>query len=457
MPVRCLRNFAIPKPVDCLFKAKYSAQRRSYFWDNYPSTPNKCLALELCFIHCKMRILRSVLIVMLALQAAIPSHCAPTCGPGTFRDSSKCTPCSPNTFAAFAFSQHCEPCPPGTSSDQSGAIVCKLDNGPCPNNHFLNNKGRCMTCGIGFRLDMASKTCKACLKNETSLGGAVTTCSKCPSGALFEPQLKDCLCEPGLVPTTDGNCRKCPAGTKRSHLSSGPVCEQCFQGTFSDKKGAAECIECPEDTFQPLPGQTKCLPCPPGSIGRKFGRTFCVSPKTNCPLGQKRVVRPGRPFHCEQKPCPPGTFPGLGGNGEPICDKCFPGEKFDPMNKRCESCGEKEVSEGGVVTKCTMCPNGLFRYRPEGNTCRCVESGYGLRNGRCEKCPKGTVSLYYKLACTKCPKGTFTDGEGSISSCRICPKNTFADEEGSAECKPCPDGTVSYGLGEATCVKVSRN
>lgn len=385
-------------------------------------------------------------------------QCEP-CPPGTFskrRGARSCTLCPPGTFAAFSFSDRCAPCPAGSSSTVAGSRICKINGAPCPSNHFEDNNGVCQTCDRSSRYDVPSKSCKPCPEGTFTTGGIDTTCKSCPSGFEYVPSLQDCLCEPGRFLTPSGTCQLCPMGTRRTSNSEGPLCARCSRGTFSNKLGAVECTPCPEGMFQDEEGQNQCKPCPPGSRPEPLFSRFCVSTRTDCQPGFTRVNRGGSFFRCEQSPCPPGTYFKPDGPNGPECTKCFPGQRFITSSKQCVQCGPQEVSNGGLQTTCTRCPNNFFRYGPEGDNCRCIESGFGLQNGKCEECPAGTFGLYYKSTCTKCPKGTFANGLGTIIQCRTCPKNTFADVEGLVSCKPCPPGTVAYGLGETSCVPVSR-
>lgn len=384
------------------------------------------------------------------------------CPPGSFarkRGAKECTPCAVGKFSPFSFSSNCRRCQAGTSSDTIGARVCKINGAPCPSNHFEDSGGRCMSCDPGFRLDTSTKTCVACAEGAWSRGGIVTSCFTCPAGKTLVERLQDCLCNLGTFEMPDGSCKRCPPGTKRDSLQAGPLCERCFPGSVAPTSGSVDCTVCPLDQFQPKEGQTRCLPCPPGTIQKLFSReSICVSTRTNCPPGFKRIQLAGSFFRCTEEVCPRGTFRQTDSNGERICRGCFPGQRFVPGAReieRCVECGPQEISKGGKQTRCTRCAKGFFRYNPEGNNCRCLESGYGLQGGICKKCPPGTFSVYYKSVCTPCPPGTFAREAGTIIACQRCPKNTFADEEGMAVCKNCAAGSVSYGLREASCVPVT--
>lgn len=381
--------------------------------------------------------------------------CTP-CPEGTFSkggEITKCTPCPPNTWSA-GFTPDCEPCPQGTSTTQEGNVICKIDNFPCPSNYFVDKRGRCKSCRRGFRLNRAYKICVSCPKNEWSRGGAATKCFRCGKGKTLVPHLNDCLCDMGTFPTAGGGCQKCPPGTKRGEAGSSSVCERCYRGSISTKSGSTKCKICPRNQFQPKSGQTKCLRCPKGTIQKPFSfGSVCVSTKTNCPIGFKRRQINQDSFKCDQRPCPPGTFEEEDTGNGLKCSTCFPGQRYDLSTGKCVQCGMREFSSGGLVTSCTLCPNGLYRYNPEGDNCRCFNLGYGLQDGVCKKCPPGFFSVFYTEFCRPCPLGTFAKRSGTYSSCKRCPKGTFADKPGSSVCKRCPPGSTSYGTEEASCVR----
>lgn len=50
-------------------------------------------------------------------------------------------------------------------------------------------------------------------------------------------------------------------------------------------------------------------------------------------------------------------------NNDRECEKCVPGEKYNPRSSRCEPCGNKQVSFGGVSTECTLVQ--MEKFPPE--------------------------------------------------------------------------------------------
>lgn len=334
-------------------------------------------------------------------------------------------------------------------------MICQLDNAPCPANYFANHHGSCVTCGPNQRLSRSTNKCVACEDGMFSRGGVSHVCETCPHGMQYVQRLDNCLCKPGLVPTVAGGCVKCPLGRVRGDLEAGPVCERCYFGSVARNKGMETCSVCPEGMFQPNMGEAKCIKCPEGTVQEtgSFGRR-CVSTRSNCQLGFDRILD-GDLFTCVRRgKCPTGTFERVGNMGKE-CATCPKGMRYVKEEAKCIQCGAREVSYGGVSTKCQECSRGMFRYRPEGDTCRCIEAGYGLYDGTCKKCLPGSFSVYYKQTCTLCPKGTFTSITGTLSACPRCPRNFFTDVEGATHCKPCPKGTVSYGVGESVCVPLA--
>ncbi|KAH3713155.1 hypothetical protein DPMN_072941 [Dreissena polymorpha] len=65
----------------------------------------------------------------------------------------------------------------------------------------------------------------------------------------------------------------------------------------------------------------------------------------------------------------------------------------------------------------------------------------GLRIGTSITCPKGSVRL--EVFCAECPVGTYSDGRTVI----MCPIGQYQDEKGQSECKVCPRGRTTPGIG----------
>ncbi|KAH3787400.1 hypothetical protein DPMN_165524 [Dreissena polymorpha] len=66
-------------------------------------------------------------------------------------------------------------------------------------------------------------------------------------------------------------------------------------------------------------------------------------------------------------------------------------------------------------------------------------SGLGVISSM--NCPKGSVRL--DMVCTQCPVGTYSD-RGVII---LCPEGGYQDETEQTECKKCPPGHTTFGIG----------
>ncbi|XP_052226025.1 sushi, von Willebrand factor type A, EGF and pentraxin domain-containing protein 1-like isoform X2 [Dreissena polymorpha] len=66
-------------------------------------------------------------------------------------------------------------------------------------------------------------------------------------------------------------------------------------------------------------------------------------------------------------------------------------------------------------------------------------SGLGVVSSM--NCPTGSVRL--DMFCAQCPVGTYSDGGAII----LCPVGYYQDETGQTECKKCPAGHTTFGIG----------
>lgn len=207
----------------------------------------------------------------------------------------------------------------------------------------------------------------------------------------------------------NGLCMPCPAGYKRSRSTpvleiSGDenqplICYPSPPGDIALGRGNKECSRCPAGTVSLPWGSRECTKCPSGLVAKTvpefFGGSSCVNPLTN-----------------ENPPSMSAPYPVKVCDGNTVNYRRF-------LNDTCD------------------CVSALFSHQ--------------LVNGKCERCPLGTIGRYGIAGCEPCPAGTFSTEEGSMS-CDNCSPGTFSST-GAIRCRPCPKGMTSYIPGSANCVE----
>ena len=143
--------------------------------------------------------------------------------------------------------------------------------------------------------------------------------------------------------------------------------------------------------------------------------------------------------------CPLGTLIHESPPGNVSCVVC-PAGCYCASQSTVVHCAPGQFCPEGATAP-LPCPSGSFcpdpAYRlpcPGGTYC-----GYGLKNPN--PCPEGSFCPDPSLS-VHCPVGSHCPG-GTVMH-YPCPSNTYADAPRSARCTPCPEGTVSTGLGAAS-------
>lgn len=364
------------------------------------------------------------------------------------RGATACVPCPEGTAGTFG---KCKQCEPGENTRVTGATFCEPDNSPCPSNFFRNSQGFCQRCKMFERYNLTKQRCDPCPKNSVSKGGFDTVCKRCgrdeESIVLFglnnmNSREAACMCKDGFARTPEGPCVKCAPGFFRGHyfygdFSQGQSCVKCFPGSIAKRAGTAKCEQCPPGTLQPLRGQTTCLRCPPGTISNDIS-SECIEPITGCPKGTTRINSVRSSFYCK------GPMP----SNEPPCSVF---ERFVVRTGRCVRCTYNFISNGGRDRTCKEC-NGIIwaDYK-----CKCisdVSTARELVDGICRTCRPGTFGITGVEGCAaSCRAGTFREQTANPNYCELCPPGTFSGP-GEGKCRPCPDGTDSFGFGYANCV-----
>ena len=378
------------------------------------------------------------------------------------RGAVACMQCPAGTFSARRFAESCTSCPGSTTSNGPGATQCRRTrSASCPSTTFENANGDCEMCRPQFRYNKETKMCEPCPSGTVSMGGLQTECTACPPGQTPGQFSGDCRCPQGMF-DEGKKCRPCPPGTGGNFVNviGRSSCIDCDIGTFSNRPGMTRCTPCPFGTFSDEEGATRCKRCPSGSVPNRVtdlefpGSTRCVSIATGCPLGTQPARDVFDRITCRRVDCLVGT------PEEDIgikCSPCMPGTRL--VGERCQICPIDAVSDGGVITSCTQCENGMFRSFFDASKCACDGTpaiGKGIQDGVCQDCPPGSIGDSNSSECVKCPKGSFASGFGS-GSCTPCPRRTFSEEEGSPSCKRCPRRQIPEAItGSTECVPVLR-
>lgn len=383
------------------------------------------------------------------------------------RGATSCTPCPKGTRAP-KFRDRCVDCPVGTTTAAEGGIICRAEGEPCPQNSLEDSVGNCQRCASSSFFNTSTRTCEECPPGSTSRGRLETKCQVCPPGARPNIELEGaCICDDGMALTREGACQKCPPGSfSRSNFLTSigrdvvVLCTECPPGTFQDEAGASDCKPCPSDSIATERGASKCERCPRGlvpSFGARFSEEqnniLCVLPTTGCPPGFRRNPRPvgvlrfdTMLFGCDRIPCLSDTPPEEIGK---TCAPCLPGSVPNARGTRCTRCALDEFSSG---LACTKCPDGMIQDILDGSKCSCRRFGFGIQDGVCSRCRRGTVSDRLSETCEACPAGTESSG---ATNCIACRRGFFAPTAGSRRCRQCPSGTFSSPFPRGTrCVRL---
>lgn len=223
----------------------------------------------------------------LGLRNGTCQPCAAGTASGFF--SNECTPCSPGQIAPREGMPSCIDCPEGTRtvrtdrtkcvaipkckpgfifsnmflpfadpeciSVRSGCVeglkrvtrkrttVCvDAERGVvCPPGSVYDNVSKCIACGLSYYVKKAPLSdllkCKRCPLGSISPGGAVTSCTACPTGFSVLRNYEEadyCFCKTGkYVRQSDGACVRCPTGSV-NNVWNNTNCEKCVNGFTQD-------------------------------------------------------------------------------------------------------------------------------------------------------------------------------------------------------------------------------
>lgn len=350
----------------------------------------------------------------------------------------------------YVTSRGCELCPKGTySDDRSNATSCKL----CPENTYASVRGLvsktlCLRCSRTEVSPAGSAECTPCQS------GFVRTCNKCVRCPPGTPVLGYRSCSCGkcdrnyIAPDWNTKyCDRCPDGTvaNANHTKCNPV--RCPDGYYFD---GYECFPCEYNRYR-NGSMLLCEECPFGTVTNNLNgpNPKCIQ----CPAGSYTTDLLPQTNTFEQSPlclkCPPNST--TRGAGKSLCrrwgSKCAPNSVVDfdkdclacDYNQRvqystrtCVPCREGYAAPRGALKRCLKCAKGATG----GYFGKCFcKAGFGMQNGVCRPCLKGTVSPENANECLPC---------WSIS---VAPRNAMS------QCTACPHGTRTIGKDRTKCVK----
>jgi len=214
-------------------------------------------------------------------------------------------------------------------------------------------------------------------------------------------------------------------------------CERCPRGTVSSESGT-ECVRWPEGLMPNIP-----------VFDEEEEANGCVLPTKGCPPGYVRQdvgSTNGPIFGCRRIACRVGTPEEDIGR---TCIPCDPGEALNEVGTGCRRCRRDQFSLGGIITECSTWPNGMQRNFDDPSSSSCLDIGFGMQDGICRRCPRGSSSTRETEFCSLCPPGRFASRPG-LDSCSRCPPRTFADRPGSQMCRSCPEGSIANRSAGAT-------
>ena len=221
-----------------------------------------------------------------------------------------------------------------------------------------------------------------------------------------------CTCrEPRYRSTTKGSCEQCPegSGTDRDGMD---MCI-CSAGKFWRDE---LCYTCPIDSYSDQ-GATECIPCPENSTAQA-GSSRC-----QCQAG--RYFQEGTCLLCPDKR--------YSNSQTTYCKLCPGGLESVPDRTFCS------------------CPTGQFWDFSQSDCIPCLENTYSKGNTTsCLNCPERSTAQPGSTSCT-CPAGYYMTQTGDSPVCAACPENHFSSV-GSTGCTPCPVSQVS-GPGSEGCVR----
>ncbi|KCV69793.1 hypothetical protein H696_03238 [Fonticula alba] len=421
----------------------------------------------------------------------VSDACVSACPEGTLADLDAgtcecadpgCAECHP-TGPGGAY--RCTTCAPGFAQDLAapgGGLVCSACHAACsqclapdsaaactqcsPAGGFLQpGTNTCRsTCPAGFRADVESGRCVACMAGCQACQAA-DQCTACADGYFLDDAQNRCLachascakchragacavCQPGLVflspnPLADALCGSaCAPGEYRAQwrcMDCGPSCALCAGGPDSCQVCAAE---------------YRWLGAPPAA-----GAT---APCTDCPAGCTSCDAAGRCLTCSQglflapdgtcaAGCPAGHFADdLDGSCQACaiqCARCT-GDRADQCTDCAAGLTLSPVDGGPAGTCDSACPEGQYFDWPSSGCMPCdpaCAACSGPSDHECWSCPAGQTDVLQGGECVlACAAGHVAVARRCLpchGSCAACTGTR------STECTSCPGGLLALPAG----------
>lgn len=295
----------------------------------------------------------------------------------------------------------------------------------CPTGAALNaTTDLCDFCAPGTRL--VGGRCERCAVGTHQAEWGGETCDVCPDGSFAGRGAAKCrVCRNGTVPISESECGTCAAGETFVY----PECVGCPAGTFKKQRGLEGCLPCGRGMYS-MGGMARCVKCGNGTGLMRDGGcracsagTFYDEAAGGCRVCEAGSFAMGRHVRRSCFRCAGNAYSAAGANR---CVVCPIGKALD-RDGRCVVCGEGKRYERGSM-RCVMCRAGFYGRG-------------GEVNGRCERCPAGTFSLFGWNGCVYCKEGSVLMRKGG---CGVCPRGTFYQEK-VASCVECGKNSISEG------------
>ena len=380
-------------------------------------------------------------------------------------DRSSCVACQTGYYRPSLADNACLRCPDNASCTTI-SFSCLSGFTPdinfttcrqCPGSTYKSGSGNagCVTCGLGFEVNLGKTNCISCGVGKTFKSiASMLYCIPCPSNVEWCAR-SAFLCSLGYVKNaTATGCAQCPLGTESS--SDRLSCVECASGLYRPSFNYSSCISCPSNAvcnpssfscnagyyldpvsgncticdatfYKGVVGNQTCFRCEVG-FETDVNRTECVS----CTAGKYRsdMTQPGCVVCPINSSCDQSSF------------SCSAGYQLSETNDDCIPCGPLSFRTLDMA-QCTACPLNSECFATH-FTCK---SGYGfdLSTGSCKSCSSGFFKTSIDNSeCLPCPVGS--EALSNRTACIQCVAGTYRSQTEDA-CTPCPDDSTCDSIG----------
>jgi hypothetical protein len=390
----------------------------------------------------------------------------------------------------------CTACPAGTTSPSGSTDAAACVN--CPDG-YISQSGSVCVCPPGYQ--DKEPGCFLCEEGKYSDGGAVQTCTSCPTytgtichtcvdtgvdafclcygydnGLCSQCRTKSpsgssalaaCTCPAGTTGPDIGPCNACAAGQYKA-TSGSAVCSTCAQGTVALTTGASTCTSCGAGTFSETLGASTCYICAAGTYSNSTASSSCLgcpastfaltgsSTCTSCPSNSHTAIQ----FKTKLTDCKCNI--GYSGPSGGPCTACAAGEydtcRDDPSynSPGYPDCAQHQKNFDNSGTRscvyfeiCSQCCKSCAEECDRINRCSNCSTGF-YSNAGASTCPLCAIG-YSGANCSACAAGKYKGTTGS-GVCIQCAAGT-ASAAASAKCTACVAGKYKGTTGSGACTQ----